>query len=76
VIVGAVGKPSNAVPNPDQLANWRWLVFGILIVATVMLVWEGKRRKSQNGPGPFPLLEVTGAVIAATGWAFALPDHH
>jgi len=70
-IVGAVGKPSKAVPNPDQLAGWRWLAFGILIVATVVLIWEGKRRKAAGGP--FPLLEVTGAVIAATGWAFALP---
>jgi hypothetical protein len=70
-IVGAVGKPSKAVPNPDQLADWRWLVFGILIVATAVLVWEGKNRKASGGA--FPLLEITGAVIAATGWAFALP---
>jgi hypothetical protein len=70
-IVGAVSKPSTAVPNPDQLPTWRWLAFGILIVATVVLVWEGKRRKAQGGP--FPLLEVAGAVTAATGWAFALP---
>ncbi|HMF14663.1 MAG TPA: N-acetylmuramoyl-L-alanine amidase [Gemmataceae bacterium] len=70
-IVGAVGQPSKAMPNPDQLATLRWLAFGILIVATAALVWEGKRRKAQGGP--FPLLEVTGAVIAATGWAFALP---
>jgi hypothetical protein len=73
VIVGAVAKPSKAVPNPDQLPSWRWLAFAILIVATVVLVWEGKRRKTQNGPGPFPWLEVTGAVMAATGWAFTLP---
>jgi hypothetical protein len=72
-IVGAIAKPSKAVPNPDQLANWRWLAFAILIVATPILIWEGKRRKSQAKGNPFPLLEVTGAVIAATGWAFALP---
>jgi hypothetical protein len=72
-IVGAVGTPSKAVPNPDQLAIWRWLAFAILIVATVILIWEGKRRKSQAQGNPFPLLEVTGAVVAATGWAFALP---
>jgi MFS family permease len=72
-IVGAVGTPSKAVPNPDQLAGWRWLAFAILIVATVILIWEGKRRKSQAQDNPFPLLEVTGAVVAATGWAFALP---
>jgi hypothetical protein len=70
-IVGAVAKPSKAVPNPDQLANWRWAAFAILIVATVILVWEGKRRKSASGA--FPWLEATGAVMAATGWAFALP---
>jgi hypothetical protein len=70
-IVGAVVKPTKAIPNPDQLANWRWLAFAILIVATVVLIWEGKRRKS---PDPrFPWLEVTGGVAAATGWAFALP---
>jgi hypothetical protein len=70
-IVGAVAKPSTAVPNPDQLAAWRWLAFAILIVATAALVWEGKNRKAPGGA--FPLLEITGAVIAATGWAFALP---
>ena len=72
-IVGAVAAPSKAAPNPDQLASWRWLAFAILIVATVILIWEGKRRKSQAQGNPFPLLEVTGTVIAATGWAFALP---
>jgi hypothetical protein len=70
-IVGAVAKPSATVPYPDQLAAWRWLAFGILIVATVALIWEGKRRKSPDRR--FPALEVTGAVISATGWAFALP---
>jgi hypothetical protein len=70
-IVGAVGKPSRAVPSPDQLAGWRWLTFAILIVATVVLTWEGKSRKSGNKS--FPWLEVTGALIAAAGWAFALP---
>jgi hypothetical protein len=69
-IVGAVAEPSKAVPNPDQLTSWRWLAFAILIVATVVLTWQGKQRKS---PGPFPMLEVTGAEITATGWAFALP---
>ena len=70
-IVGAVAKPSTAVPNPDQLTAWRWLAFAILIIATAALVWEGKNRKAPGGA--FPLLEITGAVIAATGWAFALP---
>src|SRR5215467_8965378 len=57
-IVGAVAKPTKVVPNPDQLANWRWLTFAILIVATVVLIWEGKRRKSQDAR--FPVLEVAG----------------
>lgn len=70
-IVGAVAKPSKAAPNPDQLTNWRWLAFAILVIATAVLVWEGKRRKSEHSD--FPLLEITGAVTAATGWAFALP---
>jgi hypothetical protein len=70
-IVGAVGSPPNPLTQPDQLAGWRWLVFAILIVATVVLTWEGKRRKA--GGGDFPLLEITGAVITATGWAFTLP---
>ena len=71
-IVGTVAKAAKATPNPDQLAGWRWLVFAILIVATAVLVWEGKRRKAPQDDR-FPLLEVTGAVTAATGWAFALP---
>jgi hypothetical protein len=70
-IVGAVAKPTRAVPNPDQLATWCWLAFAILIMATVVLIWEGKRRKSPDTR--FPLLEEAGGVAAATGWAFALP---
>jgi hypothetical protein len=70
-IVGAVDKPTTKVPNPDQLAAWRWLAFAVLVVATAALVWEGKRRKARGGP--FPLLETVAGLVAATGWAFALP---
>lgn len=70
-IVGLVAKPTSQNPHPDQLTTWRWIVFAILLAGTFALVWEGKRRKADGGP--FPLLEVTGALIAATGWAFALP---
>ena len=70
-IVGLVAKPTAQKPSPDQLTTWRWIAFGILLVGTFFLVWEGKRRKA--GGGPFPLLEVTAALGAAVGWAFALP---
>jgi hypothetical protein len=72
-IVGVVAKPSKTRPNPDQLVAWRWVTFAILVVGTVGLVWEGARRKS-TGPKRFPLLEITGALGAAIGWAFVFPD--
>jgi uncharacterized membrane protein len=73
-IVGAVDKPTKNNLHPDQLAAWRWLAFSIMIAVTVALVWEGKRRKSSLGTvRTFPLLEVTAALVAAVGWAFALP---
>jgi hypothetical protein len=70
-ITGLVAKPTKQKPSPDQLTTWRWTAFVILLVGTFFLVWEGKRRKAKGGP--FPLLEITGALGAAVGWAFALP---
>jgi hypothetical protein len=70
-LVGAVAKASSANMHPDQLTGWRWLALAILLVGTFGLTWEGKVRKAPGGA--FPLLEITGALIAATGWAFALP---
>jgi hypothetical protein len=70
-LAGAVAKATSASPHPDQLAAWRWTAFVILILGIVGLTWEGKRRKAPGGP--FPLLEVAGALIAGIGWAFALP---
>lgn len=70
-IFGLVATPTARNPHPDELTAWRWAAFVILLAGTFALVWEGKRRKA--GGGAFPLLEVTGALIAATGWAFVLP---
>lgn len=70
-IVGAVASPSAAHPHPDQLAVWRWIAFGMLVGLTVAFVWAGARRKSAHRR--FPLLEIVGATVAATGWAFVLP---
>jgi hypothetical protein len=70
-LVGLVAKVTSSNSHPDQHTAWRWAAFAILIVGIIGLTWEGKRRKS--GGGPFPLLEITGALIAGIGWAFALP---
>lgn len=70
-LVGAITKATKRNPHPDQLTSWRWAAFAILIVGIVGLTWEGKRRKASGGA--FPLLEVTGALIAGIGWALALP---
>ena len=75
-VVGAVASPSASDPHPDQLTAWRWLLFGVLLAATFGLVWLGKRLKESRGPGGsrgFPLPESAGAVVAAAGWALALP---
>jgi len=70
-LAGAVAKATSANPHPDQLAAWRWIAFVILIAGIVGLTWEGKQRKKPGGP--FPALEVAGALIAGVGWALALP---
>ncbi len=70
-MVGAITKVTKTNPHPDQLTSWRWIAFAILFIGTAGLTWEGKVRKAHGGA--FPLLEITGALIAATGWAFALP---
>jgi hypothetical protein len=56
---------------PDQLTTYRWLALSLLLAGTFVLVWQGKRRKA--GGGDFPLLEITGALVGAAGWAFAFP---
>lgn len=70
-LVGAIAKATAHNPHPDQLTTWRWIAFAVLVIGTAGLTWEGKVRKASGGP--FPLLEITGALIAAVGWAFALP---
>ncbi len=70
-IVGAVAEPTATNRHPDQLAAYRWAAFAMLVVLVIVSVWAGKWRKS--GKGKFPLLAVLGAVVAAVGWAFALP---
>jgi hypothetical protein len=72
-IIGVTAKPSKTRPHPDQLVAWRWITFAILVIGTIGLVWEGTRRKS-TGPPKIPVLEITAALAAAVGWAFALPD--
>jgi hypothetical protein len=72
-IIGVTPKPSPSQPHPDQLIAWRWATFAILVIGTIGLVWEGARRKSA-GPQKVPLLEITAALAAAVGWAFAFPD--
>ena|SRR5947207_2720670 len=71
-IVGAIAKPSAGNLHPGQLQGLRWVAFAILLAGTVLLVWEGKRRKAGAG-NSFPLLEVSGALVGATGWALAMP---
>jgi hypothetical protein len=70
-IVGQVSRRTPANPSPDQLAIWRWVAFGILVIGIVGFVYQGKVAKSANTS--FPILAVSGALVAGVGWAFALP---
>jgi uncharacterized membrane protein len=71
-IVGSVAEATAKVPKPEQYEGWRWFVFVVLLVGTAGVVWNGKRVKSTAKR--FPLLEISAAVVAATGWALALPS--
>lgn len=70
-IVGSVAKPTTQKPNPDQLAGWRWLAFGLLIGSVILLVWAGKAVKSKSWK--VPVLPIFAGGAAATFWAFLTP---
>lgn len=72
IIVGVIAKPTPQQPNPTQYLELRWGVFGVMIATVIALVWIGARSK-QSG-SRWPVLEVTGAAVAATAWAFLLPE--
>lgn len=73
LIIGAIAAPTAENLNPDQYEGYRWLVFIVMLITVFGLVWIVKSRKESGGTR-FPLLEITGAVVAATGWAFILPE--
>ncbi len=72
IIVGAIDEPTKKVPEPDEFEFWRWLIFGVLLLATFATVWRGTNKKSDVKR--FPALEIGVAVVAAIGWALALPN--
>lgn len=71
-VVGAIDDPSVTNPHPDEFTVIRWLLFAGLIATVAVWVWADKRRKPGAGTR-FPLPELIGAVVAAGGWALALP---
>jgi hypothetical protein len=71
VIVGLIDKPTAQTPNPDEFAVWRWLLFIALLLITAAYVAVDKMKKQPRRR--FPLPEVSGAVVAAAGWALVLP---
>jgi hypothetical protein len=74
-IVGAVAKPTPNNVHPDQLASYRWVAFGMLIVFVIAFVWTGTARKANLSPlKVFPALPLLGSLVASIGWAFALPS--
>jgi hypothetical protein len=70
-IVGAVAKPTKSNPNPDQLSDWRWAAFAVLIASVILLVWFGKRQKTNTWT--FPVAAVIAGVVSAVLWAFLMP---
>jgi hypothetical protein len=72
-IVGSVDKPTTKVPKPDQLEAYRWAAFALLAVGVAVVVWRGKVKKAGRRRRK-PVLEVGVALMAAVGWALALPE--
>lgn len=70
-IVGAVAKPTKTNPNPDQLSQWRWAAFAVLVGSVILLVWFGTHQKT--GKWNFPLAAVFAGTISAALWAFLMP---
>jgi hypothetical protein len=70
-IVAAVAQPTKSNPHPDQLSGWRWAAFVLLMASVVLLVWFGKRQKTDTWK--FPLVAVVAGTVSATGWAFLMP---
>jgi hypothetical protein len=72
-IVNAIAAPTTENPHPDDYRWVRWIIFGVMLLTVFALVWITKRSKV-GGKRTFPLLEIVGAVTAATAWAFLLPE--
>jgi Na+-translocating ferredoxin:NAD+ oxidoreductase RnfD subunit len=70
-IVGSVAKPTVKNPHPDQLSGWRWAAFAVLIGSVILLVWFGKRQKTDTWN--FPVAAVVAGVVCAGLWAFIMP---
>jgi hypothetical protein len=75
-IVGAVDKPVEGQPLPDQLEAWRWVAFAALLFATAGAIVQGikrKRARKKSRVKRFPLAELAAGMVAAAGWGLALP---
>lgn len=70
-IVGTIAKPTPRKPHPDQLIDWRWTAFAVLIASVILLVWLGKQQKT--GRWNFPVAAVASGVVAAAVWACMMP---
>lgn len=71
-IVASVAKATRANPHPDHYERWRWGALALLALGTAGMVWVGALRKGSTRK--VPLLEIATSVVAAIGWALALPN--
>jgi hypothetical protein len=74
VVVGAIAQPTPENPDPNDYIALRvgLLIFAVaLVIAIVGTRGYGKQTTPQKR---IPWLEITGGAVAATAWAFLLPE--
>ncbi|HVN10703.1 MAG TPA: hypothetical protein VMT69_01325 [Kineosporiaceae bacterium] len=69
-----LAKPTAADPRPDHLLAYRWAILAILVVGSVTLSYVSYRGKADPDDRRYPVAEMIGVGVAASGWGLALPD--
>jgi hypothetical protein len=85
-VVGGIDEPTAAVPNPDQLLNWRWAALIVMVVFAPVYFYFDYRNKAAKvvaqaeklrqpiPPTKWPIVELLAVTVASLGWGLALPE--